>query len=193
LFLRRFLRDPASVASLTPSSRHLARAVAAGIGLKPGDAVIELGPGTGALTQACHTTMAAHPGVRYLGIERDRVLVLHLQQQFSDLSFVAGDAAQLADIARMAGMREARLLICGVPMILFGPRERALLIEACANQLAADGVFRAISYIHSWPTRGARDMRALLRKHFRNFRVSAVVWRNAPPALVLEAACPRRA
>lgn len=193
LFLRRFLRDPVRVASVAPSSRYLARAVACGVELRSGDAVIELGPGTGALTAALHGAIAAHPGVRYLGIERDAVLVNHLQQGFPDLCFVAGDAGRLADIAKDAAITRARLLVCGVPMILFDPRERVALMDACVNQLADDGAFRAISYIHCWPSRGARDMRALLRSRFRHSRVSAIVWRNIPPALVLEASSPLRA
>jgi phosphatidylethanolamine/phosphatidyl-N-methylethanolamine N-methyltransferase len=193
LFLRRFLRDPVRVASVTPSSRYLASAVVSGVELRSGDTVIELGPGTGALTAALHGAIAANSGLHYLGIERDAVLVAHLQQRFPDLDFIIGDAGRLAHIARDAAITRARLLVCGVPMILFDQRERVALMDACVDQLADDGAFRAISYIHSWPSRGAREMRALLRSRFRHSRVSAIVWRNVPPALVLEASSPLRA
>jgi len=44
------LKNPLSVCALTPSSRMLARAMARGLEIKPNESVMELGPGTGALT-----------------------------------------------------------------------------------------------------------------------------------------------
>ena len=50
LFFRQLLSRPKQISAIAPSSRGLARAMAAG--LKPGDRVVEFGPGTGVLTKA---------------------------------------------------------------------------------------------------------------------------------------------
>jgi phospholipid N-methyltransferase len=50
-FLGAFLREPFTVGSCWPSSSALSRALVGGCEFKPGDTVVELGPGTGAFTE----------------------------------------------------------------------------------------------------------------------------------------------
>src|SRR6476659_6895465 len=49
-FLSSFLRQPLLVGSVWPSSTALSRVIVESCGLRPGDTVVELGPGTGAFT-----------------------------------------------------------------------------------------------------------------------------------------------
>lgn len=49
-FLRTLVKDPFSVGAVAPSSRHLANSMVIGMG--PGAKVVELGGGTGSVTQA---------------------------------------------------------------------------------------------------------------------------------------------
>src|SRR4051794_6745240 len=68
LFFRQWLRSPKSIGSVIPSSRVLARAVAAEVAWQPGQYVVELGGGTGAISQ----------GLIERGIPRDRLIVVEL-------------------------------------------------------------------------------------------------------------------
>ncbi|MES1180853.1 MAG: hypothetical protein ABUL66_03225, partial [Verrucomicrobiota bacterium] len=52
LFLREWLANPQRMGSVTPSSRQLAAAMARWLPADPESFVLELGPGTGAVTQA---------------------------------------------------------------------------------------------------------------------------------------------
>ena len=63
LFFRQWLRSPKSMGSVIPSSRVLARAVAREVAWQPGQYVVELGGGTGAITQ----------GLIERGIPRDQL------------------------------------------------------------------------------------------------------------------------
>ena len=49
-FFHAFIREPASVGALSPSSRALAMAMIDGFDLRHADTIVELGPGTGAFT-----------------------------------------------------------------------------------------------------------------------------------------------
>ena len=51
LFFRQWLRSPKSMGAVIPSSRVLARAVTEAVRWAPGEHVIELGAGTGAISQ----------------------------------------------------------------------------------------------------------------------------------------------
>ena len=50
LFFKQWLRSPKSMGSVIPSSRWLARAVAAEVAWQPGQYVVELGGDTGAIS-----------------------------------------------------------------------------------------------------------------------------------------------
>ena len=52
LFWRRYLRRPLGIGALAPSSASLARAMVRVLDPKPTDTVVELGPGTGPVTEA---------------------------------------------------------------------------------------------------------------------------------------------
>jgi phospholipid N-methyltransferase len=59
-FLQSFLREPASVGALSPSSKALARTMIEGFALKSADTVVELGPGTGAFTAPIREQIGRH-------------------------------------------------------------------------------------------------------------------------------------
>src|SRR5579871_6735393 len=67
-----WIRSPLKVGALLPSSRALARAMAAEIDLSTPGTIIELGAGTGAVTHAL--LHAGIPADRLVIIERDRKL-----------------------------------------------------------------------------------------------------------------------
>ncbi len=50
LFLTHFRKSPRTVGAIAPSSQRLARAMLDGLSLEPGVRLVELGPGTGAVT-----------------------------------------------------------------------------------------------------------------------------------------------
>ena len=71
LFFRQWLRSPKSMGSVIPSSKFLARAVANEVAWQPGQYVVELGGGTGAITAG--PDRARHPA-REPGRDRARRL-----------------------------------------------------------------------------------------------------------------------
>jgi len=76
LFVREFLRDPLTTASLVPSSRALAEAMMPTGG--PLGVVVELGPGSGAFTML----LQERTPIRHLGIELNAVLARQLAGDF---------------------------------------------------------------------------------------------------------------
>ena len=104
--------------------RLLAKLMATG--LRPGARVIELGAGTGTVTQALLDS-----GVRredlYL-VERDRHFLGILARRFPHCPLVATDALSLADHFGPAE-RSFDFVISGLPLLLFSPEQRLRLIE----------------------------------------------------------------
>jgi phospholipid N-methyltransferase len=192
-FLRRFLRRPRHVASIWPSSRHLAREMFRGLQLEPGDLVLEYGPGTGSFTVEVERLRRQGVAVRYLGIEKDAGLHAFLEERFPDLEFVLGDAADVARICRDRRLPPATAVISGLPLIFLDRPVLRSILSVTAACLRSDGVFRTFSYVHSYPTRGAADLRHLMGACFDRYQLSSPVLRNLPPAFVLTGQWPRMA
>jgi len=191
-FLRRFLKSPKQVASVWPSSRFLAARMFDRLGLKSGDVVIEYGPGTGSLTQQVALLQAEGVDVRYLGIERDAGMYVMMKRRFPDLDFVRGDAADVVKHAATNGLPAARAVISGLPLILMDYDVIRDIIAASAEVLDARGEFRTFSYVHSYPSKGAGEVRELIEEHFEEYRLGRPVIRNLPPAFALSGSRPRR-
>jgi phosphatidylethanolamine/phosphatidyl-N-methylethanolamine N-methyltransferase len=192
-FLRRFLRRPKHVASVWPSSRHLARRMFHDLDLKTGDLVIEYGPGTGAFTVEVERLRRIGVGLRYLGIEKDPGMYDFLVHRFPSLDFVLGDACDILDISVSRGLPPAAAVISGLPLMFI---ERASLLRIFTGTSAClrpDGVFRTFSYAHSYPTRVAGELRDLMSLCFDEYHRSTPVLRNLPPAVVLSGRGPRLA
>ena len=66
-FVTQFIRKPAAIGSLIPSSPYLAEMMIEQAGLEDADAVLEYGPGTGAFTG--HILRAMRPQSKFAAIE----------------------------------------------------------------------------------------------------------------------------
>jgi len=189
-FFKRFIRGPRKVASVWPSSRFLARRMFAGLDLADGDVVIEYGPGTGAFTREIDSLIRNGREIRYLGVEMDPGMHAFLEQRFPDLDFALGDALDVRAHCAERGLSPATAVISGLPLIFFERDLIEAIIESTNQCLRPDGVFRTFSYVHSYPTRGADDLRRLMVHFFSHFELSRPVIRNLPPAITLTGRTP---
>ena len=87
LFGQHFLHDAQVLQRITDA-----------VALKSGQRVLEIGPGTGALTEYLTTTEGTH----YTAVEIDRDLVPELQQRFAALQIINTDILQV-DLQELLG------------------------------------------------------------------------------------------
>ena len=112
--------------------RNITAKIVASLGIAPGDTVIEIGPGRGALAEPI---LAARPGA-YLALEKDRDLAGRLSREYPGVSVALIDALTL-DWRRLDRLPGARL-IGNLPYNIASP----LLWDLCAGASRfARGVF----------------------------------------------------
>ena len=143
LFLKLWLRSPLTMGALMPSSRGLAEAIARQVPKGKGP-VIELGGGTGAVTEAL-----LDAGVRredlYV-IELDEELHQVLTERFPGVRVVKGDATQLRKLLKPYRLPPARAVVSGLPLLsMKRPVQEAILDEAFA-MLPPGGDFIQFTY-----------------------------------------------
>ncbi|MCB1832244.1 MAG: hypothetical protein KDH19_02185 [Geminicoccaceae bacterium] len=115
VFFRQWLRSPKSMGSVFPSSRSLARAIAGQVAWQPGTYVVELGGGTGAITQ----------GLIERGIPRENIIVIelethlfeYLRDRFPGTRVIQGDATRLDEILAHHDIGEVSTVISGLPVV----------------------------------------------------------------------------
>jgi phosphatidylethanolamine/phosphatidyl-N-methylethanolamine N-methyltransferase len=181
-FFCSFVRRPSVVGSLLPSSEALARAMLAGCDLRQARTVVELGPGTGALTRPILGGIG--PQTLFLALELDENHVRNLRQRFPRLRVFRNSAEQLCRYLGRFQRHQAEVVISGLPWanLPTAPQER--LFKSVLRGVSPDGVFVTFAYVHAWWMPGATRFRRLLRRHFQEVIRSRIVWRNLPPAYV---------
>jgi len=172
-FFRGWLRDPRSMGAVAPSGRALARLMATGV--TPGATVLELGAGTGSLTEAL-VAKGVQPPNLYL-VERDPELAEVLRKRFAGCHVFAADALALRrDLP--AGITYD-FVISGLPLLLFSPEERFTLLEQILTLLRHGGCYQQFTYGGRCPI--DRETRKKLHVDAALIGIAAL---NLPPAFV---------
>ena len=174
LFFRQWLRSPKSMGAVIPSSRALARAVTREVAWRPGQVVVELGAGTGAISQGLMDS--GLPPEALMMIELDRPLYEYLRERFPAVRVINGDATRLVDILRQQGVEQVGTVISGIPMVTMPLGFQRAIVEQSFAALGPDGCLLQYSYSPVAPIPA--------RKLGVEARLVKVVMRNLPPATV---------
>jgi phosphatidylethanolamine/phosphatidyl-N-methylethanolamine N-methyltransferase len=172
LFLGQLLRRPHQVVALAPSSRYLCAEMAAGIVPGAGP-VIELGAGTGNITQAILARGVAPADLH--SIEMNPEFCDRLRARFPGLNvhcMSAGDVGQLP-------VDKAQAVVSGLPLLSMPLALQRDILGGTFARLRPDGTYVQFTYGPKPPV--ARPVREELGL---DWRVSDKVWWNLPPARV---------
>jgi phosphatidylethanolamine/phosphatidyl-N-methylethanolamine N-methyltransferase len=173
-FIRSWIEKPISTGAVMPSSRVLARAMARYVDPQSNGPVIELGPGTGPVTQAL---------VRQ-GIDPARLVLVEFNPDFCRLlrarypaaTVVQGDAYRLRRLLDGYVDEPAAAVVSGLPLVTKPLRTRLRLISDAMTLLAAGAPFVQFTYAMIPPIpKGLSGVRA---------EASELIWMNLPPARV---------
>nr|WP_300009084.1 methyltransferase domain-containing protein [Pseudonocardia sp.] len=176
--------------AVAPSSRRLASVLASIVPRDGAPVVVELGPGTGAVSAVIAGRLPT--GARHLAVELDPDMVSYLNRTLPALEVVPGDARDLGRILTERGLDRADAVICGLPWALFPDEVQADVLGEVARAIGDTGAFTTFAYLQGMALPAARRFRATLRARFDEVLVSATVWRNVPPAFVYVCRRPRR-
>jgi phosphatidylethanolamine/phosphatidyl-N-methylethanolamine N-methyltransferase len=176
LFLRGWSRDPVAVGGPFASSGWTARRLAQatlGAAIAGGGPVLELGAGTGPVTEAL--IEAGCPVDQIVVVERDAELCGLLQRRFSGLHVLHGDALELAELLARARISSARVVLSGLPMRVVPPHASARCYSQAFQLMPPGGAIIQYTYGFRPPV----DPDEALPKLDATF--VGREWRNIPP------------
>jgi phospholipid N-methyltransferase len=179
VFLRQWLRDPRSIAAIAPSGRELARRIARAVG-RDAKSVVEIGAGTGAVTQALLD--GGVPAGGLLVVERNPELAALLSRRFPEVEVIRGDAFDLEGVVSGAdSVRPGRVdaVVSGLGLVTVDRERQRRLLGQVFRVLRPAGRFVQFTYSPVLPV--ARETLAELGLCSRRAAFSLL---NLPPASV---------
>ena len=176
VFLQEWFANPQRTGSLAPSSPQLAAAMAQWLPADPESYVLELGPGTGAVTEALIKRGLRED--RLVAIENNPKMASLLHERFPRANIIVGDAWHLDDLLRNhpQPIESVGAVISSLPLLNFSEEQAEGLAQKIRAVLEPQGNWVQFSYrIHKLRPRGAASFR---------LHASKIVWFNLPPARV---------
>ncbi len=149
-FIRGMIANPARIGAVAPSGMQLARAMADKIPAVSALPVLELGPGTGAITAAILERIG-DPS-RLVMVECEPAFERRLAARFPGTRITIGDAFDLRSTLKDAPQRYCAV-ISGLPLLNFPQARREKLLRDCMELLDDEGVFVQFSYGPGAPVR----------------------------------------
>jgi phosphatidylethanolamine/phosphatidyl-N-methylethanolamine N-methyltransferase len=173
-FLRSWIEKPLHVGAVMPSWRLLARTMAQYVDVNSADPVIELGPGTGAITSAL-----LHRGVdqkRLVLVEYNPGFCALLRDRYPQAKVVQGDAYTLRDTLWNVLAKPASAIVSGLPLVTKPMAIRLKLIRDAFAALAPGAPFVQFTYSVAPPI--PKSLPGV------STEASERIWMNLPPARV---------
>lgn len=173
-FIRSWFEKPLSTGAVMPSGKLLARTMARLVDPAVPGPVIELGPGTGPVTEA----LVAH-GVdpaRLVLVEFNPVFSRLLRSRYPQATVVQGDAYRLRHLLGSLLREPAAAIVSGLPLFNKPMRSRLRLITDAFALLTPQAPFIQFTYALVSPI--PRTL-AGVRAH-----ATERIWLNLPPAQV---------
>jgi phosphatidylethanolamine/phosphatidyl-N-methylethanolamine N-methyltransferase len=178
-FIRRWFENPGTTGAVSPSSPFLARAMAAKVDTSLPGPIVELGPGTGPVTQAL--LRRGVPPERLVLVEFDPNFCRLLERRFPGVHVVHGDAYRLDETLRGVLEEPAAAIVSGLPLLNTPEPRRHMLLAEAFRLMQPTGVFVQFTYGVMSPI-----PRKTKRGHKMSFEAksSAPIWLNLPPARI---------
>jgi len=172
-FLRSWFERPLTTGAVAPSGRALAQRMAAAVEPASIGPVIELGPGTGPVTQA----LLDH------GIAEERLVLVEysadfcklLGQRFPKATVIQGDAYSMSRTLKGVVSEPAAAVVSSLPLLTKPESQRLRLLADAFSMMVASGPFIQFTYMRPSPVPLVGGFEA---------SVSGRIWKNLPPARV---------
>ena len=173
-FIRSWLERPLSIGAVTPSGKILARVMAGYVDPNSTGPVVELGPGTGPVTEAL--VEAGVDPARLVLVEFNPSFCRILQKRYPEATLVQGDAYSMRRLLETLLVQPASAVVSGLPLVTKPIRERWRLIRDAFDLMVPGAPFVQFTYSVASP----------LPKRLGGFTAEASkrIWMNLPPARV---------
>jgi phospholipid N-methyltransferase len=155
--------------------------------------VVELGPGTGAVTAEIARRLPND--ATCLAIDINPVFAARVGARWPQIASVCDRAERLLEIAVERRLLPIDHIVSGLPFASLPGETTRAIVDAIVGALRPGGTFTTFQYVHAYGFPSAVDVRRTLTRRMGAAPTRKLVVGNLPPALVLrwtKAASPQR-
>lgn len=182
LFFRKFLDKGRGISSAVPSSRSMVEGVLAQIDFDRPSTIVELGAGTGPITDVVNGLIRPHH--RFVAVENDPDFCRILRRRFPDTPLIQADASQIAEPLRKMGIEKVDYVLSGLPTPNLPTRAQVRLWKWLHQALNPDGLFIQI-------TVAPLVYKGFYARLFESVEYN-MIWLNVPPGGIYHCSTPRK-
>jgi phospholipid N-methyltransferase len=146
LFLKGFLKHPAMVGAIVPSSRRTIRRVLSPVDWDKCRVFVEYGPGVGTFSQPVLDRLRRDGTLIVIDTNPDFISYLNATIRDSRFSAVHGSAADVEAIVAAHGFDHADYVLSGLPFTTLPPGVGPAIMAATRNVLRPGGAFCVYQY-----------------------------------------------
>ncbi|MET0668786.1 MAG: methyltransferase [Xanthobacteraceae bacterium] len=173
-FIRSWFEKPLTMGAISPSGKLLARTMASYVDPSVPGPVIELGPGTGPVTEAL-VEQGVDPS-RLVLVEFNPDFCRLLRMRYPDATVIRGDAYSLRRMLGSMLEQPAAAIVSGLPLVTKPLKTRVRLIREAFRLMQPNAPFVQFTYAVMPPI-----PKALAGV---STEASERIWMNVPPARV---------
>jgi phosphatidylethanolamine/phosphatidyl-N-methylethanolamine N-methyltransferase len=173
-FIRSWIERPLSTGAVAPSSKILARTMARYVDPTSTGPVVELGPGTGPVTEAL--VQAGVDPARLVLVEFNPTFCRLLRKRYPDATLVQGDAYSMRRLLEALLIEPAAAVVSGLPLMTKPIKMRLRLVRDAFELMLPGAPFVQFTYSVASP----------VPTRLKGFTAepSERIWMNLPPARV---------
>ncbi|GAB4391857.1 MAG: rRNA adenine N-6-methyltransferase family protein [Gammaproteobacteria bacterium] len=171
--MREIMRNPQAMGAVKPSSKFLARELVRQVADLPEGIIVELGAGTGVVTQALLDAGIAAERLRV--IEQSPQLYGYLRNRFKNVRIIEGDATKLHELLG-SEVKNVVAIVSSLPLRSLPLRQVKSLSHALEKIMKPNDLFVQFTYSRRIHYPYLSDRLRCIRSKF--------IWKNMPPARV---------
>jgi phosphatidylethanolamine/phosphatidyl-N-methylethanolamine N-methyltransferase len=149
LFFRHFLRSPLGIGAVIPSSRGVGDAMARALPAERTGWLLELGGGTGSVTESL--IAAGWPAERIVSVEREPDLAAMLARRCKGVVVSTADARATGALLDGLGISVLAGVVSSLPIKWFALEDQRAILAPCLERIEAGGPFLQLTNAFASP------------------------------------------
>jgi phospholipid N-methyltransferase len=181
-FFTQFIINPARTGAVLPSSDGLCEYMTDLAGLNDVSTVIELGSGTGVITEKIMRKKAE--STTFFALEINPAFVEATKNKCPDAIVYQSSAENVMKHLEMHGESGCDRIISSLPWSTFKGETQQLILDSIYDVLKPGGIFLTYAYVLAVVAPAAWRFKKKLYAKFDKVETSRIVWNNIPPAFI---------
>lgn len=184
-YFNNYILKQKTTGMIAPSGAMLVDSMLSQADISKRKTVVELGTGTGVITG--QIIKRINPNAIFFGLEINRRFIKETKNKYSDIKIYHDSAENIKLYLGKYGLTSCDCVISGLPWSYFNPSMQDRIVVNIASSLEKGGSFLTYAYLHGLVLPSAIRFKKLLKKNFKTFTQSKIIWKNLPPVIIYHA------